>query len=163
MILAAIYRYSGDLEGCVRENEKTLEQNARLIYAITTLAYAHLDRGDLAMARKTLGRARPEDRGNYGLRLTWALLLACEGNAEAARQEADQEVLRWAELFPECPVMAAEIYSVLGDTENALAWLEKGVRGGDRRKSWLLRDPHLANVRKHPRFRQILDSIPSVH
>ena len=111
------------------------------------------------MARQTLGRARPEDRGSYLLRLTWALLLACEGHAEAARREVDQEVLRWAGLFNVAPVWVAEIYSVLGDDDSALAWLEKGVRGGDRRTSWLLRDPHLAHVRKHPRFQQILDSI----
>jgi len=159
MLLAVTYRDSGDLESSIREHEKTLEQNARLMYAIQGLACAHLDRGDLAMARQTLGRARPEDRGSYPLRLTWALLLACEGNAKAARREVDQEVLRWAELFNVAPVWVAEVHSVLGDTENALAWLEKGVRGGDRRKSWLLRDPHLAHVRKHPRFQQFLNSI----
>ena len=111
------------------------------------------------MARQTLGRARPEDRGNYSLRLTWALLLAREGNAEGARRELDEEVLRWAELFPECPVMVAEVYSILGDTDNALAWINTGIRGGDRRSSWLLRDPHLANVRQHHRFQQILDAV----
>ena len=157
--LGFIYRESGDSESAIREFEKALEQNAHLMYAITGLALAHLDRGELAMAREVLGRARPEDRSNYWLRLTWALLLACEGKAEAARREADQEALRWAELFPMTTVPAAEICSVLGDTENALAWLEKSVRGGDRRRSWFLRDPHLANVRKHPRFQQILDSI----
>jgi hypothetical protein len=88
------------------------------------------------------------------------LLLACEGNAAAARQEADQEVLRFAELFPESPADVAEIYSVLGDIENGLGWLEKSIRGGDRRKSWFLRDPHLANIRRNPRFQQIIDSIP---
>jgi tetratricopeptide (TPR) repeat protein len=159
MLLAAAYRDSGDLESSIREHEKTLEQNARLLYSITGLAWTHLDRGDMAMARQTLGRARPEDRGSYFLRLTWALLLACEGNAQAARREVDQEVLRWAELFNVAPVWVADVYSVLGDIDTALAWLEKGVRGGDRRKSWFLRDPHLANVRKHPRFQQILDSI----
>ncbi len=159
MVLAMTYRYSGDLEDSIREFQKTLEQNARLVYAISGLASAYLDRGDPAMAREVMGRARPEDRGNYVLRLTWALLLACEGNTDAAHREADQDVLRWAELFPEAPVWAAEIYSVLGDTGNALAWLEKGIRGGDRRKSWLLRDPHLANARKDPRFQQILDSV----
>ncbi len=111
------------------------------------------------MARQVLGSARPEDRRNYVLRLTWALLLACEGHAGAARREIDRDVLGWAELFPEAPVWVAEIYSVLGATENALAWLEKGVRGGDRRKAWFLGDPHLANVRNHPRVQQILDSI----
>lgn len=159
MVLAGIYRYSGDLDASIREYEKTLEQNARLIYAIQGLASAYLDRGDLAMARQVLGRARPEDRGNYPLRMTWALLLACEGDAEAARRRIDQQVLRWAELFPQAEVWAADIYSVVGDTENALAWLEKGVRGGDRRKSWFFRDPHLANARRDPRFQQILDSI----
>ncbi len=98
------------------------------------------------------------DRGNYIVRMTWALLLARERNAEAARRVMDQDFLRWAELFPECPVMAAEVFSVLGDTDNALAWLAKGIRGGDRRISWFLRDPHLANARKHPRFQQILNS-----
>ncbi len=111
------------------------------------------------MARQVLDRARPEDRGSYFLRLAWALLLACEGNAEAARREVDREVLRWAELFNAAPAWVADIYSVLGDADTALAWLEKDVRGGNRRKSWFLRDPHLANVRKHPRFQQILDSI----
>jgi tetratricopeptide (TPR) repeat protein len=159
MVLAIIYRYSGDPDDSIREYEKTLEQNARLVYAIGGLASVYLDRGEPAAARTVLSRARPEDRGNYVLRLAWALLLACEGRVEAARREADPEVLRFAELFPEAPVMVAEVYSVLGDTENGLAWLEKGVRGGDRRRSWLLRDPHLANLRAHPRFQQIVESI----
>jgi hypothetical protein len=132
------------------------------VYAIAGLASAHLDRGDTAMARQTLGRARPEDRGNYLLRLAWALLLACEGDAGAARREADQEVLRWAELFPLSPAAVADVYSVAGDTENALAWLEKGVSAGDRRTSWFRRDPHLANVRTNPRFQQILETISPV-
>ncbi len=111
------------------------------------------------MARQVLGSARPEDRASYRLRLTWALQLACEGDANAARREMDEEALRWAEMAPEAPVWPTEVYSVIGDTENALVWLEKAVRGGDHRKSWFLRDPHLANARRHPRFQQILDSI----
>jgi Flp pilus assembly protein TadD len=89
MVLAITYRYSGDLEGSRREYEKTLERNARLAYAISGLAAVHLDRGEPAMAREVLSRARPEDRSNYVIRLTWALLLAGEGRAEAARREAD--------------------------------------------------------------------------
>ncbi len=158
MILATVYRYSGDLAGSIREHEHNLEQNTRLIYSLTGLANCYLDGGDTAKARQILDRARSVDRGNYIVRMTWALLLARERNAEAARRVMDQDFLRWAELFPECPVMAAEVFSVLGDTDNALAWLAKGIRGGDRRISWFLRDPHLANARKHPRFQQILNS-----
>jgi len=37
--------------------------------------------------------------------------------------------------------------------------LDRAVRGGDERAEYFRRDPLLANVRTHPRFQQILESI----
>ena len=54
---------------------------------------------------------------------------------------------------------AAEVYAVLGEKDKALEWLERGVRNGDDRVEWFQLDPLLANVRDHPRFKQILESI----
>jgi len=48
---------------------------------------------------------------------------------------------------------------VLGEKEQALEWLERGVRNGDERTEWFQRNPHLANIRQEPRFKQILESI----
>ena len=51
------------------------------------------------------------------------------------------------------------IYAVLGEKAKSLEWLERAVRAGDERAEWFQRDPLLANVRREPRFQQILDSI----
>jgi hypothetical protein len=54
---------------------------------------------------------------------------------------------------------AAEVYAVLGETDRAIAWLDRSMRKGDDRAAWLRIDPLLANVRQHPRFKQILNSM----
>jgi hypothetical protein len=50
-------------------------------------------------------------------------------------------------------------YSVLGETEKALEWLDRAVRLSDERADWFRRDPLLANARDHPRVQQILDPV----
>ena len=54
---------------------------------------------------------------------------------------------------------AAEVYAVLGETDRAIEWLDRSMRKGDDRAAWLRIDPLLANVRQHPRFKQILNSM----
>ncbi len=55
----------------------------------------------------------------------------------------------------------AEFYAVVGDTPKALEWLDLAVRNGDERVEWFRRDPLLASIREHPRFKQILDTVAS--
>ena len=74
-------------------------------------------------------------------------------------RELDTEVLKFAEVNPFVTLSAAEYYALQGDSANSLEWLDRAVRNGDERLEWFQRDPLLANVRNHPRFRQILDSI----
>ena len=158
--LADAYRLSGDPARCIREIEGIPEPE-RFLPVVVILTTAFLDRGETAKARQTLDRTRADDRRNYYYRLANALVNACEGKSEEARREVDSGLIGWVNLIPEGPSLAAEIASVDGDTDAALSWLEKGIRGGDHRRSWFLLDPQLANVRKHPRFRQILGSIPA--
>ncbi|MDP9264418.1 MAG: protein kinase [Acidobacteriota bacterium] len=154
-----LLRERGDTAGAIREQEKVLEQDPQSVYAIVCLTRAYLDAGDVAGARRTLERARPADRRNYQIRITWALLLAREGKRTAALKEMDREVLTYARIAPFFTSVAADFYASLGETQNALEWLEQAVRNGDERAGWFQRDPLLANVRNHPRFQQILESI----
>jgi len=158
MLLASILQTEGDISGAVRESEKMLEQNPYFINCIRTLALAHLIGGNPNKAREALNRARPQDRSNLQIRLAWSLLLAQEGKATEARRELDDRVQRWASLVPYATLWVVETYSELGEIELALDWLERAVRGGDHRLQWFRRDPHLANIRNHPRFVQILAS-----
>ena len=96
---------------------------------------------------------------NYWLRVAWALLLALESKRELALNEMDAELLKFAAADVFATLQIAEFYAVLGETSEALEWLEKAVRNGDERGDWFRQDRLLANIRQQPRFQQILDSI----
>jgi len=159
MLLGETLRMQGDWPGAIREAQKALEQDPRGVYNIQALVSAYLDAGDLHKARQALDRTPAAVRRSFMIRCTRALLLAQEGKRAAALKEMDVEVLKYAAAVPYFTSLAAEFYAVLGEKEKSLDWLERAVRNGDDRAEWFRRDPLLANVRNHPRFQQILESI----
>ncbi len=151
-------RQMGDPAGSIREQQKVLEQDPKSLYALTALALAHMNAGDVGSARQALERVRSQEPRNYMVRLLWALQLALEGKREEALREMNPEVLKFAELVFAAS-LAAEFYAVLGDKTKALEWLDRAVRAGDERAEWFQRDPLLKGIQEEPRFRQILESI----
>src|SRR5262249_40186737 len=139
-------RALGDPAASVREQAKILEQDSANIYALIYMAQAYLSMGAPRQAKETLERVRPEDRKNYQIRLTRAVQLALEGNAEGARQELDGEALKYAE-FPGFGVLPAQTYAILGQMDQALDWLDRAVRAGDERAEWFERELLLAKLR----------------
>jgi len=159
MCLADIARLKGDPGGAVQELRKILEQDPRNLYAHHKLARAYIEMGELIRARQALEELSPEGQRSYDVRLIWALLLALEGKAAAAREKMDEESLKYGALSVFSTFEVAEFYALLGESDKALDWLERAVRNGDERADWFRRDPLLAKIRDEPRFRQILASI----
>jgi tetratricopeptide (TPR) repeat protein len=159
MQLADILRQEGDISGAVRELEKILEISPHNPYAIEKIARAHIDANDLSQARRRLDSLPVEDQKNYQVRMARALFSARENKGAEVSALMDEGVLKYAELAFWFTSEAAECYSVLGEEEKALDWLEKAVRNGDERDAWFRRDPLLVNLRENPRFGKILDSI----
>lgn len=158
MNLGDSLRQQGDTPGAVLQFRKILDVDAQNNFAITGLAQTYMDAGDLANARKTLESGRPQDRKRYETRLTWVLLLALEGRKKEAAKEIDPELAKYCQSFVWATLPMAEFYAVMGDTSQALTWLERAVSNGDERVEWFRRDPLLANLRSLPRFQQILES-----
>ena len=158
-VLGEILQNEGDSPGARREFEKVLEQDPHNFYARRNLARAHMDGGELALAREELQRIAAAHRQNYWVRLAWALQLALEAKQEEARREFDDDARRFADANMFSTLEAAEIYAALGETERALEWLDRAVRKGDERLEWFRINPHLAPLRDNPRFREIIDSI----
>jgi tetratricopeptide (TPR) repeat protein len=156
MQLGELLRHEGNVEAAIREQEKVLELSPQLTLAARLLAHAYMDIGELQQARETLDRL---DRQNYLVRMERALLLALEGRTTEAREEMDEELLQFASVDVWVTEEVAEFYSILDDPEAALEWLDKAVRNGDERGEWFRIDPHLVNIRDHPRFQKILESI----
>lgn len=154
-----LLREQGKTAEAVREHEKVLEQDPQNSTVIRCLARAYLDAGNLPEAWQALARLHPRDARNFRARIVKAQLHALEGKRAPALNEMDQEALKYADLQPFAALDAAEVYAVLGETDRAIEWLDRSMRKGDDRAAWLRIDPLLANVRQHPRFKQILNSM----
>jgi tetratricopeptide (TPR) repeat protein len=157
--LGELLRERGDTAGAIRELERVLEQDPSSRVALWHLARTHMVSGDLPKARQTLERVDAQHRQNYRGRLAWALLLALERKKAEALREMDDQVQAFAGTTYLGPLAAAEFYAVLGEPAKALEWLDRAVRTGDDREEWFRRDPHLASLRDHPRFQQMLASV----
>lgn len=53
------------------------------------------------------------------------------------------------------------LYAVAGEIERAMQCLEDAVRGGFGNREWVARDPDLAALRDHPRFRALMEPPPA--
>src|SRR6266850_447973 len=157
--LGELRREQRRIPEAVSEFEKVLEQDPRNPTTLRCLTRAYLDAGNLPKARQILARMGPQDAQNFRARIVKAQLYAVEGKRASALKEMDEEVLKHADLQPFATLDAAEVYAVLGETDKAIEWLDRAMRKGDDRAAWLRIDPLLANVRQHPRFKQILNSM----
>jgi tetratricopeptide (TPR) repeat protein/predicted Ser/Thr protein kinase len=148
----------GDSVEAVQAAQRVLDADPESRIALAALARAYLNAGDLALARRTLERASPEQRKNFRLRLHWALLLAREGRREEALKEMDAGLLAFAGIGQYWPLWATEFYAVMGEPDKALEWLDRAVRNGDDRAPYWRRSPHLTGLRGNPRFQQMIDA-----
>jgi tetratricopeptide (TPR) repeat protein len=128
-----LLRERGDLDGAIREQERVLEQDPQNVYSLASLARAYIDAADLQKARQTLERARKENRQNYTLRQTWALLLALEGKKTEAAQEMDSGLQAYAAIQIFGPSSAASFLRGHGRGRNGAGLV--GPRGAAGRLS----------------------------
>jgi tetratricopeptide (TPR) repeat protein len=157
-VLGELLRCQGDLEGALREHHSVLEPDPANPVVQCAIAREKMDAGDLAGARQCL-EAAPAPERSLLRRAYYGLLLALEGKREEALAAMDEQVLAWLGSNAAYAAQAAVFFAVLGETARALDWLDRAVGMGDERAEYFARDPLLANLREHPRFRQILASI----
>src|SRR5262249_54520550 len=137
MILGEVFRLDGNVDGAIREQQRVLEQAPTNISAIHWLALAYLDAGSVEQARAPLEQHRSMYEANYLWRSTWALLLACEGLRDEALSVLDEQTRNFARSVFFATLEVAELYAVLGDSANAIEWVNTAVRHGDERLKWL--------------------------
>ena len=159
MILSDALFEAGHIDEAHREIEKVFEQDPKNLWALRAMARVHLYQGDTAGARTMLEGISAATHPNFRVRILWALLLAREGKGEQAVAALDPEVLKYAGIGMFVPPLVAEIYALAGKTDEALDWLDRGVRNGDERSAWFRRDEFLASIRSQPRFQLIMDAI----
>ncbi|HEX6851870.1 MAG TPA: protein kinase [Candidatus Polarisedimenticolaceae bacterium] len=159
LLLAEGFFEAGHVAEARREIEKVFEQDSGNLAATRAMARLELHEGEIAPARRRLEAIGASKHPNHRVRLLWALLLAREGRGAEAVRTLDAESLKWAELAMFGAWQVAEVHALAGNVDEALDWLDRGVRNGDERALWLRRNAFLAGVRGERRFELILEAI----
>jgi tetratricopeptide (TPR) repeat protein len=124
-------------------------------------AHALLLTGDLDTARERLAIAAEKYQDD-------PMFSSLEGmrQARCSQTAAALECVRRALDLPSFGIHVHHIYqnvactyAVLGETEKAMAWLEKCVDTGNPCWPFFRVDPHLESLRQEPRFQELVDSL----
>ena len=153
--------YSGDLAGAEEAGEAWLRERPGAKYALFFHPQPPLMSGDLDLAEKRLATAlqnRPDE----------PLITSLQGILHARRNQAGAalECVRRAIDLPRSfghthhtYYQIASVYAVLGETDKAIAWLERSVDTGFACWPFFRMDPHLEHLREKPEFIRLTDDL----
>jgi tetratricopeptide (TPR) repeat protein len=156
-----LHIYSGDFGSAEEAVEAWYRDRPDNFYARYTRIIPPLSSGDLPLAEERLDVALARAPGEPLLVSLQALLhahrgerdaaLACVGSAVAAPRSFGHTHHTYYQI--------AGVYSMLGDTATAMAWLERSVDNGFACWPFFRMDPHLANLREVPAFVRLVEDL----
>jgi TolB-like protein/predicted Ser/Thr protein kinase len=153
--------YSGDFSGAEEAGEAWLRERPGAKYALFFHPQPPLMSGDLDLAEKRLATALqhlPDE----------PLISSLQGILHARRNQAGPalECIRRAIDLPRSfghthhtYYQIASVYAVLGETDKAIAWLERSVDTGFACWPFFRMDPHLEHLREKPEFLRLTDDL----
>jgi tetratricopeptide (TPR) repeat protein len=159
--LEFFYLYSGDFERAAHAADAWLRERATAKYALFFSAQPPLLAGDLDQAEERLAVASkyfPDE----------PLFTSLQGMLHARRGQTGPAIdsVRRALDLPRSfghthhtYYQIACVHAVLGETERAMAWLERSVETGFACWPFFRVDPHLENLRRKPDFTRLVDNL----
>jgi len=135
----------------VAQCRKTLELDPNFATASVWLAQAYEQKGMYQEALTELNKVR-------AVAETWSFFIAEVGCSEAGlghRAEAEKSIKELEERMTReyvDPSLIAYIYIVLGDKDQAFAWLEKGYQERSGNMPWIKIEPKFDPLRRDPRL-----------
>ncbi|HXE76385.1 MAG TPA: FlgO family outer membrane protein [Candidatus Xenobia bacterium] len=113
-----------------------------------------------AQALDVFSQVEKEAPGSFFAGLSRFYQNALRGNHEAALASVSEELKNAAAGDPYWCWNMAECYALLGEADDGLDWLERGVGRGFLNYPLLSRlDPLLERLRQHPRFERLMDRL----
>lgn len=136
--------------------EVVIELEPEYESAYLTLGDAYFFLGSEREAMEQYARAREIAADSPSCwRSAEAFVHAMSGRRAEARRLLRQ-LLRVSDSGYSWPYEVAIVYAALGEEETALEWLERAREDGVPTLAWLLYEPKLAGLRKHPEFAELL-------
>ena len=159
--LEFIHLYSGDFARAEEEAEAWVRERPGVTYALWFYPQPPLLSGRFDVAEQRLAIAQNQLADD-------PLIITLHGMLHARREQTGR-ALDCVRAALSCPhsfghthhtyYQVACIYSVLGDTTNAMAWLERSVNTGFPCWPFFKVDPHLERLREEPEFNQLVGNL----
>ncbi len=157
--------YSGDFARAEDASEAWFQERPGNMYALVTRIITALLCGKLVLAEERLAAALkslPDD--------PWVVTFQGMLHARRGQTDVALECVRKALDFPRSfghthhtYYNIACVYAVLGDTDKAMAWLERSVDTGFPCWPFFRIDPHLENLREEPAFTRLVADLEQTY
>jgi len=126
-----------------------------LFYAVI-LAY----NGRLEEAFSVIEQSEKRSPDNITTQVGVFLRYALQGKKKETLQSITPRLLEWGRMDFTNPWLVVAGYSLIGEKEEALNWLEEWIGLGCRNYPFLNKhDPFLANIRGEPRFKKLMERV----
>lgn len=163
--LEYFYIYSGDFARAEETAEAWFRERPGSIYACSTRILTALLLGDLELAEHRLTTAVRQLPYEPMLDTGQGIVHARRGEADLA-MECVRRALDSPRSFGHTHhtwYNIACVYAVLGDTDKAMAWLERSVDTGFPCWPFFRIDPHLANLHEEPAFVRLVADLEQTY
>jgi TolB-like protein len=161
--LSEVFYYGGEYERACAVMKKAFDLDplnpARQLWYAYTLIYS----GRREEGAAQVDEAAKKAPGHFYVKLGLFLRHALRGDSEAVADVVTPDVVETAKRDPQYSNWMGAFYSVLGDTEKSLDWLENCVNRGFTNYPFMSRhDPLLANVRGNERFEALMTRVKAL-
>jgi serine/threonine protein kinase/Flp pilus assembly protein TadD len=159
--LEFLYLWSGDFARAEEAGEAWIREKPGTRYALWFHPLPALMLGNLDAAEQRLAAALKMYPDEPLIVSSQAMLHSRRGQRSLALEciHKAQESPRSFGHTHHADYNIASAYAVLGETEKAMAWLERSVDTGNPCWPFFLVDPHLASLRPEPRFQRLIAGI----
>jgi DNA-binding winged helix-turn-helix (wHTH) protein/tetratricopeptide (TPR) repeat protein len=150
--------HAGRVDEALVRLQKTLELDSNYFLAHLFAWSAYVEKGMYGAAAAEARRARELNNVSTQPVAHLAYTLAKSGQRREAQVELDRLLELSTERFVP-PYLIALVYNGLGESEQALDWLERGFQQRDPKTVFLMVEPKWANLRSEPRFQDLLQRV----
>jgi len=158
--LGAKYYQQGKLEKAIKEFQRAIEINPFYAEAYNNLGAVYLDKEEYKKAIQHLQKAIEID-SSYGFpHYNLAIALHYLGKDEEAIAELKEAIWLNPRSFKAYYNLAC-YYSLLNQVDLAIENLQLSIEYGYSNWDWIEKDPDLNNIRRDPRYKEIISQRPS--
>jgi len=149
--------FQGEYDLAIQKINRAIELNDDFWFAYWVRGWAYQGKGDVAAAVADYKKAQSAG-GGVVPEAFLAQAYAALGKLNEARKILNSLLEQRKQRYVGAPSIAA-IYAGLGDQEQCFSWLEKGYDERDDGMLWIKFDPRFNEVRKDPRFKDVLNRV----